>query len=415
MMPRYTGDENLAEVALLLAERKQEGTYWDFKREWHEANSDLVHDIICLANNPGGETAMLLIGIDEDADYAIRDIANSKGRKNTQDVNSALASAHFAGAWPSVRVVPVEMGKQADGSIATIDVVVIEPNPDAVPYYLTHDYKKGKCVRAGAIYSRRQDGNTPVDATASPLLTERLWRRHFGLDRTPLERLPGLLAHPDEWEDTMSMAQGESDYAFYNVRFPEYTVVYRFNDDKNAWNYLMLASPFNHAATWLDFECYYHQTMLYRGTGCYSDHHVIPLPAREFLRPPCDDFDHECHYLYTCYMEGSIEQRLEGLFMKNEGSDGKESHEWLRRMLPVLRTPTEKTEFERYLRWRWDEFTERVKGYKHRPYCHNIPKDEKDLLVEKATEASVIVEMLEEYRREFGADAPSEAYEGDEA
>ena len=90
MTPRYTCDENLAEVALLLAERKQEGTYWDFKREWHEANSDLVHDIICLANNPGGETAMLLIGIDE----MKRAYAEANGETSAAKVGSAVGQAH---------------------------------------------------------------------------------------------------------------------------------------------------------------------------------------------------------------------------------------------------------------------------------------------------------------------------------
>jgi hypothetical protein len=27
-----------------------EGDYWDFKAEWHGNNSDLLHDIICMAN-----------------------------------------------------------------------------------------------------------------------------------------------------------------------------------------------------------------------------------------------------------------------------------------------------------------------------------------------------------------------------
>lgn len=32
---------------------KQEGSYWDFKREWYspDKKADLLHDIICMANN----------------------------------------------------------------------------------------------------------------------------------------------------------------------------------------------------------------------------------------------------------------------------------------------------------------------------------------------------------------------------
>ena len=32
---------------------KKEGSYWDFKREWYspDKKADLLHDIICMANN----------------------------------------------------------------------------------------------------------------------------------------------------------------------------------------------------------------------------------------------------------------------------------------------------------------------------------------------------------------------------
>ena len=38
------------EIAELI-ERKAEGSYWDFKQEWHSNNVDLLHDIVCMANS----------------------------------------------------------------------------------------------------------------------------------------------------------------------------------------------------------------------------------------------------------------------------------------------------------------------------------------------------------------------------
>ncbi len=38
------------EICQLIA-MKQEGSYWDFKKEWYNKKSDLLHDIICLSNN----------------------------------------------------------------------------------------------------------------------------------------------------------------------------------------------------------------------------------------------------------------------------------------------------------------------------------------------------------------------------
>ncbi len=43
-------DKLKAEIVNLIAS-KREGDYWDFKQKHHTNNSDLLHDIICMANN----------------------------------------------------------------------------------------------------------------------------------------------------------------------------------------------------------------------------------------------------------------------------------------------------------------------------------------------------------------------------
>lgn len=37
-----------------LIELRQEGEYWDFKKEWYQNKSDLLHDIICMAKGMHG-------------------------------------------------------------------------------------------------------------------------------------------------------------------------------------------------------------------------------------------------------------------------------------------------------------------------------------------------------------------------
>ena len=56
------------EEILELISLKQEGAYWDFKKEWYEdgKQSDLLHDIICMANNLENRDAYIIIGIDEE-------------------------------------------------------------------------------------------------------------------------------------------------------------------------------------------------------------------------------------------------------------------------------------------------------------------------------------------------------------
>lgn len=53
------------EEILELISLKQEGSYWDFKKEWYEVGkqADLLHDIICMANNLENRDAYIIIGI----------------------------------------------------------------------------------------------------------------------------------------------------------------------------------------------------------------------------------------------------------------------------------------------------------------------------------------------------------------
>lgn len=187
----------------------------------------VLHDIICLANNPEGEVALLIIGIDEGAGYAVYDLdQHPDNRMNTQQLNDMLHKVRWADAVPPVRVVTAFL---KDGRV---DTIIIELGDEGVPYRLNADYtfaekRDGKIigktvVRAGTIYSREQDGNVPIDSTASPLATERLWRRHFGLDKTPLERLPSLLKEPEKWQHTWPVIPRDDEgggYSYYHEDF----------------------------------------------------------------------------------------------------------------------------------------------------------------------------------------------------
>ena len=49
-----------------LIDEKREGTYWDFKKEYHCNKARLLHDIICLANNIDNREAYLIFGVTDD-------------------------------------------------------------------------------------------------------------------------------------------------------------------------------------------------------------------------------------------------------------------------------------------------------------------------------------------------------------
>jgi len=56
----------LAEEIKDLIALEQEGGYWDFKREWYTRKSNMLHDIICMANNLENRDAYIIIGVDQE-------------------------------------------------------------------------------------------------------------------------------------------------------------------------------------------------------------------------------------------------------------------------------------------------------------------------------------------------------------
>lgn len=155
---------------------KQEGSYWDFKKEWYKSENkdkqDLLHDIICMANNLESKDAIIIIGVDEDDNYNIRDVSEDEGRRNTQNIVDFLKDKKFAGGLrPTVYVKSYQiLGK-------TIDAIVIL-NDNNTPYYLTDKFQG---IRANYIYTRIQDTNTPIDRSADLDKVEFLWKKRFGL------------------------------------------------------------------------------------------------------------------------------------------------------------------------------------------------------------------------------------------
>ena len=73
-----------------LIELRQEGAYWDFKKEWHKNKADLLHDIICMANNLSNHDGLIIVGVDEETDFSICDVKNDPNRRKTQDIVAFL-------------------------------------------------------------------------------------------------------------------------------------------------------------------------------------------------------------------------------------------------------------------------------------------------------------------------------------
>ena len=85
------------EERLELMNLRQEGGYWDFKKEWYKSDKkgkqDLLHDIIFMADS---RDAFMIIGVDEEDKYNIKDVRKDKGRSNSQNVFDSLKLKNYS-------------------------------------------------------------------------------------------------------------------------------------------------------------------------------------------------------------------------------------------------------------------------------------------------------------------------------
>ena len=333
-----------------LIERYAEGEYWDFKQQWHSNNTDLLHDIICMANSLANRDCYIIIGI-EDKSFRILG-GNAEGRKNQQNVIDLLRQkpAWAGGYIPEVYVTTILIEDKE------IDVIRVKQN-DNTPFYLLKDYTgEGGPVFKGAIYTRKGDTNTPKTSTANLHDTEVLWKRHFGLLYNPSQRAKFYLADLDNWE----MVDGETDksgikrFFFFYKPDPDYTIYFLnepdeqekfikdINDDRiGALSYYLFA--FCNVSYHTDFSNRETVILYYREIPLFSARLENIDEGRTSLVPPE-------HVIDPYYIHNSFRYLMFEFIFHYEGrSYSSEAREMFLRVVPVYKNEQEKEEFENYI------------------------------------------------------------------
>ncbi|MBR5915374.1 MAG: ATP-binding protein [Spirochaetia bacterium] len=305
----------LTEIVQRLINLKAEGPYWDFKEMWSENKGDLLHDLICMANNLVNRDAFIIIGV---SDSKSRDGVKVKGvnkdnRKNQNDLINFLRDKKFAGGIrPSVYLQTV-MIPDDEGVYKEIDVIIIK-NSSKTPFFLIEDFKEGR-IRAGYIYTRIGDTNTPIDKIADLDKVEYLWRKRFGIDLPVVERLLQLLDSPDDWVGDLN----NGDYKYHKF-FPEFQIHIKDIEDQFAFskNCIMkniARHQINKNFSVSDIVITYHSTVLYREHGIYLDgaRILIPFPDTSIVSKDKYDIDAQS-LIYNYFTSDSISGKLFNCF-----------------------------------------------------------------------------------------------------
>lgn len=287
-------------------ESKSEDDWWDFKREYHHDKAELVHDILCMANNRPRKDSYLIFGIDDES-FSVIGVENDTNRRNQQGITDILRNISFAGsARPRIEIQTIVLDNHE------VDVLIIKDSLE-VPYYLEKEYqdkdiknsngkKYGKIVRPYHIYTRVVDNNTPIDKQADINDVEFLWRKRFGIDLPIMERLHILLSETDKW----IFDWGNKKYC-YHIDYPEFQII-QIDDMKQGW--YPAAAFYTHPVMHLArLNITYHNTVIYETELWSFDQFRKYLPKADN-----SSVGKQANFWYTYYTLDSIEGKMLKIF-----------------------------------------------------------------------------------------------------
>lgn len=292
---------NLLDEIKALINSKREGSYWDFKREPHENNASLLHDIISLSNSITHHNRYLILGV-EDPSKNCNILGLQGGQANrksqTQFIDFLRTKKFASGLRPEIELKTLIINQKE------IDVLIIFHKPFK-PYYLSEDYRdREKIVKANFIYTRIQDTNTPIDKSADYPVVELMWREKFGLTIPPSERFKLLLLEYNNWELNI----GNKNYGYYKPQ-PEFKLEFgEAKDGHEPYELSFLNQEFHFG----DIKLMYHSTIMH-------EHEYIWLDGMRFFTsaPRTGSFKLKrgnIYYYYLNFME--IDGLLHYLFQK---------------------------------------------------------------------------------------------------
>lgn len=378
----------LKETIETLRSLKQEGGYWDFKRQWYDKNhkQDMLHDIICMANNIENRDAYIIIGIDEENDFFITGVEEDNNRRNTQNLVDFLKDKKFAGdIRPTVCVETIEIDDKL------IDIIKV-CNSLNIPFYLKERFLQ---LNPNNIYARIQDTNTPVNRSADINIVELLWKKWFGLLLTPIEHFNYLLLDKSHWK----VSPVQSKVVYYHELEPQYVIEYELTDPQfcTGYEYFFLNQRDN-KPIWTVVRLIYFNTCLMELSGNILD------GGRHFTNTPLLDgisikqtIKWDVSYRY--WVKNTLEYNLHLFFLEEDYGEVMSSERLLMENVLVFEDENEHQLFNYYVETHWCNKDEYING-DYRVYIPEVIGYDLSLFKEQLINIHILQSMLIEFRKE---------------
>lgn len=392
-------NDQLDEIVRELFYLGVEGEYWDFKEkpyffegqskeEKNKKKNDLLHDIICMANNLSNREAYIIMGI-QDKPVKITGVKQFSKKWTQENYQDFLQNLTWAGDMiPTVEFRTINNGD--------LDVLIIKKS-NRVPFYITKKYSK---VRENRIYVRKGSKNTAIDSQAEISDIEKLFEYRFGLTPFPKERVINYITDHDHW---IEMKGNYETRSWYYEKFPEYTMELvddPQNDELKAPVYALI--QFNARTTWQILRLKYHQTILLEFSSHYIDEYrgISVQPKYNFLKLSDRMNDIKFPSMYYYYLSNSVEIELMYLLKELMQHDGEA---WRRHLslIPVFDDDEERNIIEKYVEENKAEILVEKKkesekvclGYNYEGDEQHSKWDKEEIAVTK-----VVKNILNEYR-----------------
>lgn len=378
-----------------------EGEYWDFKEkpyfyegqskeEKNKKKNDLLHDIICMANNLSNQDAYIIMGIQDKPIKitGVKQFSNKWTQEKYQDFLQNLT-------WAGDMIPTVEFRTINDGDL---DVLIIKKS-NKIPFYITKKYSK---VRENQIYVRKGSKNTAIDSQAEIGDIEKLFEFRFGLTPFPKERVINYITDHNHWTEMKGNYEIRS---WYYEKFPEYTMELvddPQNDELRAPVYALIHP--NVRTTWEILRIKYHQTILLEFSSHYIDEYrgLSVQPRYNFLKlfEEVNNINLKTNFYY--YLADSVEINLMYLLEELHEQDGEALRQHLS-LIPVFKNDDEREAIEKYVEENKSKILVKIKkesekvclGYNYEGDEQHSKWDKEEIAVTK-----VVKKLLNEYRKE---------------
>ena len=358
-------------------EQGKEGECWDFKQEWHEKISDLIKDIICFANTVHDENCYLIFGVSDDLEIK----GMQKERIKQSNIIDAISNLVFAGdVYPKIEVQTIIIDEHE------IDVLIIF-NVENTPIFLKKQYG---AMRAGCVYTRVGDKNTPDNSNADVTDIENLWKKRLGLTKTHLDYIYDRMHNKLEWS--------ENEESFYNIYKPEYTIeITRDPDDDSEAEFYAYAMSNNHTF-YKELQIKYQQTTLesYQLVVLDGGRLTIPVPEWGFV---CHDrFGLSPRYSYKYYIIGSKRYRLLSFLYDSKNGDARFAFHHLRDIILIFQSEEERLAFEVFIESDQGILEEQISANQKYRYVNTGEQCKTELYQERLRTGVVLNSILNEWR-----------------